>query len=140
MANKDALLRLLFKLFCLQPFSLKIQFLYSLRSSVAPWSGPMVDTEEKVFEIQVCSWLENAFFLDFAWNFRVLWGVLKKGRLERYIELSFMCVCQYLNQRVRRIGEQNGKFSKGVFKTKKKKKHEEIDFHNSIQDLVFTTV
>ena len=45
-----------------------------------------------------------------------------------------MCVCKYLNQNVRRIGEQNGKSFMGVSKTKKKKKHEEIEFHNSIQD------
>ena len=34
-----------------------------------------------------------------------------------------MLVCKYLNQRVRRIGEQNGKSFKGVSKTKKKKQH-----------------
>ena len=44
-----------------------------------------------------------------------------------------MCVCKYLNQRVRIIGEQNGKPFNGVSK-KKKKPHEEIEFHNSIQD------
>ena len=32
-----------------------------------------------------------------------------------------MCVCKYLNQRVRRTGEHNGKSFKGVSKTKKKK-------------------
>ena len=32
-----------------------------------------------------------------------------------------MCICKYLNQRVRRIGEQNGKSFKGVSKTKRKK-------------------
>ena len=30
-------------------FSIKIQFLYCLLSSVAPWGGPMVDMKEKVF-------------------------------------------------------------------------------------------
>ena len=39
-----------------------------------------------------------------------------------------MCVCKYLNQRVRRIGEKNGKSFKGVSKTKKKKTNEEIEF------------
>ena len=34
-----------------------------------------------------------------------------------------MCVCKYLNQRVRKIGEQNGKYFKGVSKIKKRKKH-----------------
>ena len=33
-----------------------------------------------------------------------------------------MDVCKYLNQRVRRIGEQNGKCFKGVLKTNKQKK------------------
>ena len=52
-----------------------------------------------------------------------------------------MCVCKYLNQTVRRIGEKNGKSFKAVSKTKKKKKTSEgIEFHNSIQDCVFTTV
>ena len=46
-----------------------------------------------------------------------------------------MRFCKYLNQRVRRIGEKNGKLLKGASKTKqnKKKTHEEIEFHNSIQ-------
>ena len=34
-----------------------------------------------------------------------------------------MRVCKYLNQRVRIVGEKNGKFFKGVSKTIKKKKH-----------------
>ena len=50
------------------------------------------------------------------------------------MQLSLMCVCKYLNQRVRRIGEQNGKSFMDVSKAKKKKKKEEIQFHNSIQD------
>ena len=44
-------------------------------------------------------------FLIFFWNFRVSWGVLRISWLERYIQLSFMHVCKYLNQRVRIIGE-----------------------------------
>ena len=39
------------KHFCLQPFFFKILFQYCLRSSIAPWGGPMVDTEGKNFEI-----------------------------------------------------------------------------------------
>ena len=64
--------------------------------------------------------------MHFSWfflNFRVLWGVLRKSGLERYIKLSFMHVCKYLNQRIRGIREQNGKSFKGVSKTRKKKKH-----------------
>ena len=48
-----------------------------------------------------------------------------------------MRVCKYLNQRVRRIGEQNGKSKgfKGFSKTKNKKEtHEEIEFQNLIPD------
>ena len=41
-----------------------------------------------------------------------------------------MRVCKYLNQRVRRIGEYNGKSFSGISKTKKKKK--QTEFHNSI--------
>ena len=80
-------------------------FLYCLLSSVAPWGGSIVGTEGKIFEIWVCRSLENAFFLDFSWKFRVSRVVLKKSWLERYIHFSFMCVCKYLNQRVRRIDE-----------------------------------
>ena len=42
---------------------------------------------------------------NFCWKFIVLWGVLKKSWQEKYIQLSFMRVCRYLSQRVRRIGE-----------------------------------
>ena len=46
-----------------------------------------------------------------------------------------MRVCKYLNQRVRRIGEQDRKSFKIVSKTKKKKKtHEQIEFHNAVKD------
>ena len=50
------------------------------------------------------------------------------------MQTSFICVCKYLNQRVRTIGEQNGKPFNGVQKKKKKKAHEKIEFNNSIQD------
>ena len=43
-------------------------------------------------------------------------------------EEKIRCVCKYLIQRVRRISEQN---------EKNKKKNDEIEFHNSIQILVF---
>ena len=74
--------------------------------------------------------LQNTFFLEFSWAFRVLSEILKKSYLERYIQLSFMRVCKYLNQRVRRIGKYNNK-SMGFSKTKGKKTHGEIEFHNS---------
>ena len=49
-----------------------------------------------------------------------------------------MHICKYLKQRVRRIGEKNGKSVKIVSKKKKKerkkKTHEEVESHNSIQD------
>ena len=53
-----------------------------------------------------------------------------------------MHVCKYPKQRVRRTGENNGQSFKVVSKTKdkKKKKNEEIEFHDSIQDRVFTTM
>ena len=43
-----------------------------------------------------------------------------------------MRVCKYLNERVRRRGENLSR----VFQRqeRKKKKHEEIEFHNSIQN------
>ena len=39
-----------------------------------------------------------------------------------------MCVFKYFNQRVIRIDEQNGLSFKNALKTKKKKKHEEIEY------------
>ena len=50
-----------------------------------------------------------------------------------------MPVSKYLNQRVRRIGEQNGKSFKGFPKKKEKKKKEKktnevAELHKSIQD------
>ena len=56
--------------------------------------------------------------MDISQNFRVLWEVLKKRSLEKYIELSFMHVCKYLNQRLKIIWEYNEKLFKGVSETK----------------------
>ena len=46
-----------------------------------------------------------------------------------------MRVCKYLNQRLRRIGERNGKLFKGVLKTKRKKhmKTKNPTFRNQCQ-------
>ena len=60
-----------------------------------------------------------------------MWSFEEK--LSRKIQLYFIHVCKYLNQTVRKIGEQNGKYFKGVSK-KKKKTSEENGFHNSIED------
>ena len=46
-----------------------------------------------------------------------------------------MHVYKYLNQRVRWIGESYGK----SFKVFSKKQHQDIEFHNSVKDWVFTT-
>ena len=62
------------------------------------------------------------FIFDFSWNLKVLWGFFNKIWVKRYIQLSFTHVCKYLNQRVTRISEKNGKSFKGVSKTKNKKK------------------
>ena len=43
-----------------------------------------------------------------------------------------MRVCKYRKQRVRKIGEQNGKYFEGVSKIKKEKNREENDFYNSV--------
>ena len=52
------------KNYCIdKSISLNIQILFSLLSSVAPWSGLIVGTEEKFFEILVCR-SQNAFFLE----------------------------------------------------------------------------
>ena len=46
-----------------------------------------------------------------------------------------MCVCKYLNQNVRRIGDRMENLS-WVFRNQKgkKKTHEEVEFRNSIQN------
>ena len=69
------------------------------------WVAPMVDTEKKVFWILGLQIAWKCIFLGLSWNFRVLWGILKKSWLSRNMQLSFMFVCKYLNQRVRRIVE-----------------------------------
>ena len=55
-------------------------------------------------------------------------------RVYTYIQVSFIRFCKYLNQRVRRMVEKDGKSFKGVSKTKKKKAQEETEFYNSTQD------
>ena len=72
------LIRLLSKHFYQQAFLPKdsVSLLFTLFSCFV-WCC-MVDTEGKIFEIQVSRLLENAFFLGF-FNFRVSWGVLKKS-------------------------------------------------------------
>ena len=43
---------------------------------------------------------------SFSWNLKSFMGSFEKSWLERYIQLSFMRFCKYLNQkRLRRIGE-----------------------------------
>ena len=37
--------------------------------------------------------LENAFFLDFSWDFRVSWGFLTKRCLQRYIHTALLYAC-----------------------------------------------
>ena len=62
-------------------------------------------------------------------------------KLTRKIHTTLLYArCKHLNQRVRRIDRLNGKSFKAVLKTKKKKTHEETEFHNLVQDWVFTTV
>ena len=82
--------------------------MHKVLSSVAPWGSPMVETEGKCFKFRTADCLK----MHFSWNFMVLWRfgvskiwVLKKSWLERYIELSFMCVCKDVNERVRRMVE-----------------------------------
>ena len=57
---------------------LPLRFLYCLLNSVALWGGPMVGTEGKSFEIKACRSLENAFLLNFSWNFKVYGEFWKK--------------------------------------------------------------
>ena len=52
-------------------------------------------------------------------------GIFKEKLTRKIIQLSFMCVWKYLNQRVNRIGKQNEKSFKGFSKKKKKKKNRE---------------
>ena len=70
--------RLLFKHFCLQLFSSKVQFLYNLLSSVALWGGPMVETKGKIaLEFRSVERSKMHFSWIFLWTFRVLSGILK---------------------------------------------------------------
>ena len=49
-------------------------------------------------------------------------------RVYTYIQVSFIRFCKYLNQRVRRMVEKDGKSFKGVSKTKKKKHKKRLSF------------
>ena len=44
------------------------------------------------------------------------------------MQVTFMCVFKYFNQRVIRIDEQNGLSFKNALKTKKKRKYEETEY------------
>ena len=81
---------------------------------VAPWWAP----NGKFLKFRS----PNHLKMYFSWNFRVLWVISKKIWLEIYTQLSFMRVCKYLNQRVRRIGESNRKSFKGFSKKTKNMK------------------
>ena len=97
--------RLLSKHFCLQPRSLKdsVYLLFAYFSGTAGWSlGRYQRDHFSNLGLQISG---KCIFLDFYWNFRVSWRVLKRNWLERYIQLCFMCVCKYLNQGVRGIGK-----------------------------------
>ena len=59
---------------------------------------------------------------NFCCNFRVLWGVSKKSWKERYKKISFMHVCKYLNQKVRK-GEYIGKSFKSFSKQQQQQKN-----------------
>ena len=50
------------------------------------------------------------------------WIFFGNFRVYRYIKVSFVRVSKYLNKRLRRIGERNGKSFKGVSNTKNKKR------------------
>ena len=99
--------------FVYSTFLPKIQFLQCFLSSMAQWGGPMVDTKQKMSEIQVCRYLKNAFFLNFSRNFRVC----------TYIQDFFMCACRYLNQKLKEQANRIKNCSRGFPKQKRKKKH-----------------
>ena len=72
----------------------------------------MVDIEGKIFGILVCRLLENAYFLNFPVNVRVC----------TYIQVFFMRVCKYQNQRVRRMANRMENLLR-VFQKQKSEKH-----------------
>ena len=54
-------------------------------------------------------------------------GIFEEKLTRKYTQLSFTRFCKYLNQKPRGIGEKDPSS-----KTKKNKKHEKSQFHNSI--------
>ena len=86
--------------------SSKIRFLYCFLGSVAPCGGPMIDTEWNFFfKFRPANCQKMHFSRIFIGNLEFYGDIWKGSWLERYIELSFLCVCMYLNQNVRGIGE-----------------------------------
>ena len=91
---------ILSKHFCLRPFFSKDSVYFLFACSVAPWVVFTVDTEENVLNFRSA----DRWKMHFSWSFR--------GFLEFYGEFeenltrkTYMRVCKYLNQRVRRISE-----------------------------------
>ena len=123
-------------------FPPKIQFLYCLLSPHGEHqrknvlnlglqiAGKCISDTLSDYRSIVCT----SFFCNgsnFSWNVKVLWAVSKKNWLERCIQLSFICVCKYLNQNIRRIGTQNGKSIKKnthMFSTKKQTHMKTLSF------------
>ena len=119
---------LLFKRFCLQPFSPKDTVFYSLFSSLSSWGIAMLESQGKIFwnsglqigffrEYQLrippfchfCHYSVIVFFCQqrqqFLLEFSSFNGLLTKRWQERYIQLPFMRVCKYLTEKVKRMGE-----------------------------------
>ena len=88
-----------------QRFSVFTVYLVQWFCGLAPWWKP----KRSLFEFKSVDRRKRLF--------RILLRIVKKSWLERLTTLLYAS-----NQRVRKIGEENGKFFKGYSKTKKKKK------------------
>ena len=91
--------------FACSHFSPKIQFLYCLFSSLSLWGGGHQSFRNSSLQIAEISTLSCLFIIfacsdsNLSLNFKLLWGVFKTHWLERYVQLFFMCLYKYLNQR-----------------------------------------
>ena len=115
-------LRLLFKYFCLHPFfPYKIQFflLFAQFSDVIRWPH---GGHQRVFILKLSLQIaEKCIFLRFFLGIQTFMRSFE-DKLTRKIHTTLLyAVCKYLNQRVRRIDEQNGKSLQGVSKIKNEK-------------------
>ena len=122
------ILSLLCKQLCLLPFSSKgsVSLLF-IQFSWAHGGDPMEVFSNLSLQIAVKCYFLGYFFIL---NFRLLLRLVNKSLQERHLQPSSMHVTKELEKQVNRMEN----LSRDIQKQKRKKRHKQIEFCNSIQD------